>query len=52
MEITDTFYAALEIMGIGMVGIFVFMLFFGIVIHLLRKIFPFREEPQTEESDR
>jgi Oxaloacetate decarboxylase, gamma chain. len=50
MEITDTFYDSLKIMGIGMTGIFVFMLFFGIIIYLLRKSFPFKEKPKTDDA--
>ena len=51
MEITDTFYDSLKIMGIGMAGIFVFMLLFGIIIYLLRKTFPFETPPKIENSD-
>ena len=50
MEITDTFYDSLKIMGIGMTGIFVFMLFFGMIIYLLRKAFPFKENPHNEDG--
>ena len=47
MEINTTFYDALKIMGIGMAGIFVFMLLFGIIIFTLRKFFPVKKEPET-----
>lgn len=47
---TTTFFAALKIMGIGMTGIFVFMLLFGGIIFALHKIFPFKEEPEAEEK--
>jgi hypothetical protein len=49
MEMT-TFYAALKIMGIGMTGIFVFMLLFGIIIYVLHKAFPAKEKPLTDEN--
>ncbi|MDR1222630.1 MAG: hypothetical protein LBL07_07110 [Tannerella sp.] len=49
MEI-NTFYTALIIMGFGMAGIFIFMLLFGIIIYALQKIFPFKEEAQTNEN--
>jgi hypothetical protein len=32
--------SSLKIMGLGMLGIFIFMLLFGIVIYALHKIFP------------
>ena len=51
METTATFYAALKIMGIGMTGIFVFMLLFGIVIYGLHRAFPFKEEPKTDDTE-
>ena len=41
---TTSFLAALKIMGIGMTGIFVFMLLFGVIIFALHKVFPFKEE--------
>ncbi|MDR0742960.1 MAG: hypothetical protein LBF05_01185 [Tannerella sp.] len=47
---TTTFYAALKIMGAGMAGIFIFMLLFGIIIYGLQKVFPFKEEVQTNEN--
>ena len=50
METTTTFYAAIKIMGIGMAGIFVFMLLFGIIIFSLRKFFPFKDEPEVGEN--
>ena len=50
MEINDTFYSALKIMGIGMAGIFVFMLLFGIIILALRKFFPAKDEPEVGEN--
>jgi len=43
---TTTFWAALKIMGIGMTGIFVFMLLFGVIIFGLHKAFPHKEEPK------
>ncbi|HNR28284.1 MAG TPA: hypothetical protein PKY83_05545 [Bacteroidales bacterium] len=36
----NTFVSSLKIMGLGMLGIFVFMLLFGVVIYALHKIFP------------
>ncbi|MDD2290211.1 MAG: hypothetical protein PHT64_01090 [Bacteroidales bacterium] len=36
----DTFISSLKIMGLGMLGIFIFMLLFGVVIYALHKIFP------------
>ena len=50
MEITKTFYDSIKIMGIGMAGIFIFMLLFGIIIFALRKFFPFKDEPKTNEK--
>ena len=50
MEITTTFYDSLKIMGIGMAGIFVFMLLFGLIILALRKFFPFRNEPEVGDN--
>ena len=50
MEVTTTFYAALKIMGIGMAGIFVFMLLFGIIIFSLRKFFPAKDEAKTGKN--
>jgi hypothetical protein len=49
MEMT-TFYAALKVMGFGMAGIFIFMLLFGIIIYTLQRIFPYKEETQTNEN--
>ncbi len=49
MEMT-TFYAALKVMGIGMAGIFIFMLLFGAIIYALHKTFPVKNEPQTDEN--
>ncbi len=37
---TENFYMSLEIMGIGMLGIFFFMVIFWAVIVLLHKFFP------------
>ena len=50
MEVNTTFYTALKIMGIGMAGIFVFMLLFGLIIFSLRKFFPVKDEPKTGEN--
>ena len=50
MEITTTFYDALKIMGIGMTGIFVFMLSFGIIILALQKAFSVEDEPKVGEN--
>ena len=49
METTTTFYAALKIMGLGMGGIILFMVLFGMIIHLLHKAFPVKEEPKADE---
>lgn len=49
MDMT-TFHAALKIMGLGMTGIFVFMLLFGIIVYGLRKLFPYKEEPKADET--
>jgi hypothetical protein len=40
----DTFIKSLEIMGLGMASIFVFMLLFWLVIIGLQKIFPAKED--------
>ena len=45
MEMT-TFYAALKIMSIGMAGIFIFMLLFGVIIYVLHKTFPAKDKPE------
>lgn len=47
---TTTFFAALKIMGIGMTGIFIFMLLFGVIIFALHKIFPFKTESETDQD--
>ena len=52
METTTIFYDALKIMGIGMAGIFVFMLLFGIIIFSLRKFFPFKDEPKGVKNEK
>lgn len=38
--LNENFYISLEIMGIGMLGIFLFMVIFWAVIVLLHKFFP------------
>jgi hypothetical protein len=43
MEIT-TFQAALKILGLGMTGILVFMLMFGLIIICLKKLFPVKDK--------
>ena len=43
MEITDTFFAALKITGVGMIGIFIFMSIFWGIITALHKKFPGEE---------
>jgi hypothetical protein len=40
----DTFIKSLEIMGMGMAAIFVFMLLFWLIIIGLQKIFPPKED--------
>jgi hypothetical protein len=50
METTTTFYDSIKIMGMGMAGIFIFMLLFGIIIFALRKFFPFKNEPKNEKN--
>ena len=50
MEMTSTFYATLKIMVIGMGGIFIFMLLFGIIILVLRKYFPLKNELKNDET--
>jgi hypothetical protein len=45
----DTFLKSLEILGLGMLGIFVFMLLFWVVIVALQKIFP--AEKSAEENN-
>jgi Na+-transporting methylmalonyl-CoA/oxaloacetate decarboxylase gamma subunit len=42
----DTFLKSLEIMGLGMASIFVFMLLFWLIIVGLQKIFPSREDEE------
>jgi hypothetical protein len=46
---SDTFIITLKIMGIGMAGIFVFMLLFWIIITALHKRFPGKREEQGEK---
>lgn len=48
--ITDTFYDALMIMGLGMAGIFVFMLLFWGIITALHRMFPVKKEQNEEKS--
>jgi hypothetical protein len=40
----DTFIKSLEIMGMGMASIFVFMMLFWLIIIGLQKIFPEKED--------
>jgi len=49
MEMT-TFYAALKIMGMGMMGIFLFMLLFSAIIYILRKAFPPKKETPADNT--
>ena len=44
---TETFIAALKIMGVGMAGIFVFMSLFWFIITALHKRFPGEEPKKT-----
>ncbi len=46
---SETFLNTLKIMGIGMAGIFVFMLLFWIIITSLHKKFPGSREEQGEK---
>jgi hypothetical protein len=45
----DTFIKTLEIAGIGIAGIFVFMLLFYLTIQLLYRLFPYKKE-KSEKS--
>ncbi|MDR2040509.1 MAG: hypothetical protein LBQ60_21545 [Bacteroidales bacterium] len=49
--VTDTFFAALKIMGVGMAGIFIFMLLFWVIIKALHKIFPGKKEEQNSVQE-
>ena len=42
----ENFLKSLEIMGIGMIGIFAFMLIFYLVIVGLDKLFPYKENEE------
>jgi len=44
MTIAENFQASLTLGALGMIGIFIFMLFFWGLIVLLVKIFPAKEE--------
>ena len=46
----DTFYYALKITGLGMSGIFLFMLLFWGIIVLLHKLFPAKPEAPEKEG--
>lgn len=46
---TPTVEKALLIAGIGMVGIFVFMAVFYLLIHALDRLLPYQEEIPMEE---
>ncbi|MHC1778980.1 MAG: hypothetical protein AB9922_01935 [Bacteroidales bacterium] len=46
---SETFLNTLKIMGIGMAGIFIFMLLFWIIITGLHKKFPGSREEQGEK---
>lgn len=46
--ISETFKAALEIMAIGMAGIFIFMLLFWGIITGLHRFFPGGREEDTD----
>jgi hypothetical protein len=41
---SDTFIKALEIAGIGIAGIFFFMLLFFLAIQLLYRLFPYKKD--------
>ena len=47
---TETFFAALKITGVGMMGIFIFMLMFWAIITLLHKKFPGKQENKTTQE--
>ncbi|MDD3788057.1 MAG: OadG-related small transporter subunit [Petrimonas sp.] len=47
---TETIDKALEIAGIGIVGVFVFMILFYLMILGLDKLFPYKEEITIEDS--
>lgn len=47
---TTTFLAALKVMGMGMAGIFIFMLLFAAILYILRKAFPFKETTPTDNA--
>ena len=47
---TDTFFAALKITGVGMIGIFIFMALFWVIIIALHKKFPGEKRAKQEEA--
>ena len=47
---TDIFITALMITGVGMVGIFIFMSLFWVIITTLHKKFPGEEKKTTPEE--
>lgn len=47
---TETIDKALEIAGIGIVGVFVFMILFYLMILGLDKLFPYKKEITIEDS--
>ena len=47
---TDIFFAALMITGVGMAGIFIFMLLFWVIITVLHKKFPGEEKKAAQEA--
>ena len=47
---TDIFFAALKITGVGMLGIFIFMSLFWVIITALHKKFPGGEKKAKQEE--
>ncbi len=48
--IQENFFDALRIMGLGMAGIFVFMLLFWGIIVALHRVFPAKSDPQKDQE--
>lgn len=48
-KVVDTFWQAIGVTGKGMLGIFIFMLIFFLIIQLIDRLFPkeLRDEPIT-----
>jgi len=47
---TQAIEKTLEIAGIGIIGVFIFMVIFYLLIRALDKFLPYKEEVSTEEN--